>query len=155
EAAPVAISKTVPQPTQRADATAGTASKAADTPAPAKSASAELPASDSEYVFVSRASLLAARHAADEAAAIATLRSISSAQAQLQYSGAIDTDGDGSGEYGYFGELCGAVPCRDIPGEKPFRLEPAVLSKSFAQITPNGNIPRSGYLFRMYLPGKT
>src|SRR3982751_4539852 len=39
--------------------------------------------------------LMAPRLSANEAAAIATLRSISSAQAQVQSSGAIDSDGDG------------------------------------------------------------
>ncbi|MFM7282746.1 MAG: type II secretion system protein, partial [Planctomycetia bacterium] len=56
--------------------------------------------------------LLAARLSANEAAAVSTLRSISSAQAQVQSSGAIDTDADGSGEYGYFAELAGSVPMR-------------------------------------------
>jgi len=44
--------------------------------------------------------LLSARISANENAAIATLRSIASAQAQLQASSAIDTDADGGGEYG-------------------------------------------------------
>ncbi|MEO0762096.1 MAG: hypothetical protein AAFZ09_09840, partial [Pseudomonadota bacterium] len=50
------------------------------------------------------------------AAAISTLRSISSAQAQLQSSGAIDTDLDGGGEYGYFAELAGTVVLRESDG---------------------------------------
>ena len=49
--------------------------------------------------------LLTARLAANESAAISTLRSISSAQAQLQSAAAIDSDSDGGGEYGFFGEL--------------------------------------------------
>src|SRR6187402_2069591 len=56
--------------------------------------------------------LMSARLAANEAAAISTLRSISSAQAQVQSSGAIDTDADGAGEYGGFAELAGAFPMR-------------------------------------------
>lgn len=50
--------------------------------------------------------------ASNERAAIADLRSIASAQAQLASSGAIDTDDDGVGEYGYFGELAGTAPLR-------------------------------------------
>ncbi|MFN0008549.1 MAG: prepilin-type N-terminal cleavage/methylation domain-containing protein, partial [Planctomycetota bacterium] len=56
--------------------------------------------------------LMSARLSANEAAAISTLRSITSAQAQLQSSAAIDTDADGAGEYGYFGELSGVDPLR-------------------------------------------
>src|SRR4029077_13333147 len=56
--------------------------------------------------------LLAARLSANEAAAISTLRSISSAQAQLQSSAAIDCDADGSGEYGYFAEMAGTKSMR-------------------------------------------
>jgi hypothetical protein len=45
--------------------------------------------------------LLSARLSANERAAQATLRSLGSAQAQLQAMGAIDEDRDGIGEYGY------------------------------------------------------
>src|SRR5262245_65358585 len=51
--------------------------------------------------------LLSARVSANETAAIATLRSISSAQAQVQASSAIDVDTDGAGEYGSFGDRAG------------------------------------------------
>ena len=53
--------------------------------------------------------LLAARLNANESAAIATLKNISSGQAQCQASGAIDANGNGQGEYGFFGELSGRV----------------------------------------------
>ena len=56
--------------------------------------------------------LVSARIAANENAAIATLRSIAAAQQQLQASAALDTDLDGGGEYGYFGELAGSVNYR-------------------------------------------
>jgi hypothetical protein len=154
-ASPRAKTSLTPEPTAPANEGANGDSESTAATSPAKSASAESVAGDSEYVFVTRASLLQAHLAADEAAAVATLRSVSSAQAQLQSSGAIDTDGDGSGEYGYFAELAGAVPVRVAADDKPAKLEPAVLSKAFAQLTANGNVPRSGYLFRMYLPGST
>ena len=41
--------------------------------------------------------LLSARTNANEAAAIATLRALSSSEAELQSSGAVDTDADGAG----------------------------------------------------------
>jgi prepilin-type N-terminal cleavage/methylation domain-containing protein len=108
--------------------------------------------------------LMAARLSANEAAAISTLRSISSAQAQVQSSGAIDSDADGSGEYGYFGELAGTAPMRDqvagVPGIGTVNLNPAVLSSAFGTMSAavgitEGTVVRSGYCFKMYLPGPT
>lgn len=102
--------------------------------------------------------LMAARLSANESAAISTLRSLSSAQAQLQSSGAIDTDADGGGEYGYFGELSGVDPLRISAGGVPAagvagtdELTPAVLSAAFGNV--NGSVvTRSGYVFQMFLP---
>jgi prepilin-type N-terminal cleavage/methylation domain-containing protein len=102
--------------------------------------------------------LLAARLTANETAAIATLRAISAAQAQVQASGAIDANGNGAGEYGFFGELTGRVGLRDRSGTPgPELLAPQVLSSSFANITSmppivGGVVSRSGYVFRMLLP---
>lgn len=102
--------------------------------------------------------LMAARLSANESAAIATLRSLTSAQAQVQSSAAIDTDGDGSGEYGYFAELSGTLPCRisaagvpaaGVPGTD--ELNPAVLSAAFGTVV-NSLVTRSGYNFQIWLP---
>ena len=91
--------------------------------------------------------LLAARLSANETASIATLRNIISAQAQFQQSGKADTDDDGTGEYGGFVELSGAAAGRMI---NP--LVPAVLSGSFRVLNANGEVSRSGYFFKIYLP---
>ena len=113
--------------------------------------------------------LMAARLSANEAAAIATLRSVSSAQAQVQSSGAIDSDGDGSGEYGFFGELAGTAFIRDLDSSvtppvptisATQRLNPAVLSSAFGTMSlaagiTEGTVIRSGYCFKLYLPGPT
>ena len=110
--------------------------------------------------------LMAARLSANESAAISTLRSLSSAQAQLQSSGAIDSDGDGGGEYGYFGELSGTDPVRISAAGVPAagvvnadELNPAVLSTAFGNVTPDGNaegiVTRSGYNFKIFLPDAT
>src|SRR5262245_51832280 len=56
--------------------------------------------------------LISTRVATNENAAISTLRAIAAAQAQLQSACAIDTDADGSGEFGYLGELAGVAPLR-------------------------------------------
>lgn len=107
--------------------------------------------------------LMSARLSANEAAAIATLRSISSSQAQLQSSAAIDTDGDGSGEYGYFAEMAGTTPMRinggpgigGAAGGPDDTLAPSVLSSAFGAVDANGFVSRSGYFFAMYLPDAT
>jgi prepilin-type N-terminal cleavage/methylation domain-containing protein len=109
--------------------------------------------------------LMAARLSANESAAISTLRSLTSAEAQVQSSAAIDTDGDGSGEYGYFAELAGVQPCRvTVPGAVPAPgmgaaptdlLRPAVLSAAFGNVsaaTAGGMVTRSGYNFQIWLP---
>jgi len=108
--------------------------------------------------------LMSARISANENAAIATLRSIASAQAQLQSSCAIDTDADGGGEYGYFGELAGTANLRifDPAGPGPAvdvaPLDPAILPTPFGDAIVVGTqciIERAGYYFTMYLPEAT
>jgi prepilin-type N-terminal cleavage/methylation domain-containing protein len=103
--------------------------------------------------------LISARLAANESAAIAALRSLSSAQAQIQSSGAIDTDADGGGEFGAFGELSGAQPMRVSNAGVPAagaagidELNPSVLSQAFGNVDANSVVTRSGYVFKIYLP---
>ncbi len=96
--------------------------------------------------------LLSSRLKANESAAIATLRNLTSAQAQFQASTVVDQDGDGIGEYGFFSELTGARPLR---GSK-LHLEPPVLSSAFAELVADGQggavVGRSGYWFQIWLP---
>ena len=96
--------------------------------------------------------LLAARISANEAAAIATLRSVSSAQAQVQAGSAIDEDADGAGEYGFFAELSGVVNVRGAA----FPIAPPVLSGAFGNVQDvgggEGGVSRSGFFFKMWLP---
>ena len=89
-----------------------------------------------------------ARLNANEAAAIATLKNISSGQAQCQASGQIDANGNGQGEYGFFAELSGKVPVRG----STLTISPPVLSTAFGQITAQSTVARSGYIFLMFLP---
>lgn len=103
--------------------------------------------------------LNSARIPAQESAAIAALRSITSAQAQVQASNAIDSDADGAGEYGSFGELTGVRPMRvsaagaPAPGAAGIdELEPAVLSRVFGNIDGNGVLVHKGYVYKIYLP---
>jgi len=106
--------------------------------------------------------LMSARISANENAAIATLRSIASAQAQIESSCAVDTDADGGGEFAYFGELAGTAflriydPATDAPAIGADALEPSILGTSFGDIVTDGNgtgvVERSGYFFQMWLP---
>ena len=110
--------------------------------------------------------LFSARISANENGAIATLRSIASAQAQLQSANAIDTDADGGGEYGFFAELAGTVPMRIfdplVPGaalgvDPDDLLDPPILPTAFGDIIDDGAglgiVERAGYFFQMWLPG--
>ena len=104
---------------------------------------------------------ISARISANEAAAIATLRSLSSSQTMVQSQAAIDTDADGAGEYGCFGELSGARPLRVSLGGAPGagvagldELDPQLVSDAFGVVL-NRRVARSGFLFQIYLPAPT
>ena len=110
--------------------------------------------------------LMSARISANENAAIATLRSIASAQAQLQSSCAIDTDADGGGEFGFFGELAGTAGMRiydaaadDQGVDAAAILDPAILPTAFGDVLHDASnecvVARAGYYFKMFLPGPT
>lgn len=86
------------------------------------------------------------RPQANENAAIATLQSIHTAQRRFVDARAIDRDGDGKGEAGFFGELAAAAPVRG--GE---RLGKPMLPSVFGQLK-QGRAHRSGYWFELYLP---
>ncbi len=106
--------------------------------------------------------LMSARISANENAAIATLRTIAGAQQQLQASSAMDTDGDGGGEYGYFGELAGTDELRIFDGAAPAMapaggvLDPPYLATAFGDVVTDGGdgvVERQGYYFKIFLPG--
>lgn len=91
--------------------------------------------------------LLSARLNANESAAIATLKNISSGQSQCQASGVVDTNSNGQGEYGYFGELSGRTAIRGSTQS----ITPPVLSAAFGNVDA-ARVSRSGYVFQMFLP---
>jgi len=91
--------------------------------------------------------LLSARGAADETSALATMQRIVATQVQFQQSGRLDTDDDGTGEYGGFLELSGR-----LPGRQASVLKPALLTGSFRTLNAAGEASRGAYLFRLYLP---
>src|SRR5262245_19614664 len=85
---------------------------------------------------------------ANESAAIAALKNICSAQAQCQASGVIDANGNGTGEYGFFGELAGTIPVRGTSS----LITPPILYSTFGKVDQDGLVTQAGYHFRMYLP---
>ncbi len=93
--------------------------------------------------------LISQRWNSNEAAIVATLRNLLSAQAQLASSALCDVDGDGVGEYGGFLELSGGTA-----GRLAHPLNPPVLSGAFQHLEAPGVILRNGYCFQLFLPGR-
>lgn len=104
-------------------------------------------------IVVVERTMLTVRAMANENAAIATLKNIGSAQAQCQASRVIDVDGDGKGEYGFFGELSGKQPVRKdgAGGIGTKTIAPPVLSTAFGKVL-GRRVERSGYVFQLFLP---
>jgi prepilin-type N-terminal cleavage/methylation domain-containing protein len=92
--------------------------------------------------------LLSSRLAANEAAVIATMRAVSTAQFQFQSSGDLDTNHDSGFEYGTFGELGGIDSLRGTNTPIVRNL----LSKGSAEADANGWVTHHGYHFVLYLP---
>lgn len=107
--------------------------------------------------------LMSSRMSANEAAAIATLRNLHSAQDQFQAMGVVDQDQlppnntpDGRGEFGFFAELAGtSVPRSNSPTPPTIPITPGVMPSVFGMISPvngEGTVSRSGYIFKIFLP---
>jgi len=96
--------------------------------------------------------LIGAKVTSNEAAALATLRSIASAQAQFQSGARVDTDEDGTGEFGYFGELSGGTGLRDAFGGLGVNALSAPMLAAAFQGVNNRAVERGGYHFQIYLP---
>lgn len=99
----------------------------------------------------------AARSAANESSAIASLRALLAAEAIVQSHGDIDSNGDGVGESAFFGELTGTAGVRESVGGVPAlgvtRLTPTALTASFGEVNASGLVAHSGYYFQIWLPG--
>jgi len=106
--------------------------------------------------------LLAAKLTSNETAAIATLRTIVSAQAQLSTSAKIDADLDGRGEHGTFAEMTGATGVRrnyivasggaDFSAPLGAKMNPPVLTSVMARTDAQGFATKAGYAYMIYLP---
>lgn len=102
--------------------------------------------------------VLGARLSANETSAIATMRTIVTAQMQAVSSGSVDTDSDGRAEFAYFGELAGTVPTRISIAGAPapgvvgvHELTPSPLLSSLGAVSASV-ATRSGYVFQIWLP---
>jgi len=99
--------------------------------------------------------LMSARLSANENAAVANLRTIAAAQQSFQASCSIDTDADGGGEFGYFGELAGSDQLRTWSSGGTVvtggLLNPPFLATTFGNIA-SAVVERQGYMFKIYLP---
>jgi hypothetical protein len=122
------------------------------------------PAPDGKHFNLFEVDLDQAIAEAQENTVIATLRSIAGAQQQVQASAAIDTDGDGGGQYAFLGELAGSSPMRIFgpgggsPGGPENVMNPPFLSKSLGEVeaaSQYGCVLRQGYYFRVHLPALT
>ncbi|MCA8944102.1 MAG: hypothetical protein KDB80_16175 [Planctomycetes bacterium] len=107
---------------------------------------------DEHELLRMRTQLAKSRRRANEASAAATLRAIAAAQQKVLHAGVIDVDGDGRGEFGYFGELSALTPVRNADGVGELRLEPPALSSKF--VVRGRRFVWNGYYFQMWLPGE-
>lgn len=96
--------------------------------------------------------LLAINHCSEETAAIATLRNLVSCQEQFRLVAAVDTDGDGTGEFGTLRELTAATPLRTAAGGTGRLLDPPVLSPTLSGVTTEGWVEKSHYAYAVFLP---
>jgi len=86
----------------------------------------------------------------NDTAAISSLRNIHSAQFALRDAAIVDADGDGTGEFGLFGELTGEHFLRGGTATLPQPL----LSGAYRDVDETGAVHRSGFYFRMILPAR-
>ncbi len=97
--------------------------------------------------------MMAARLGSNESAAIASLKSIVSAQAVTRTTAVIDQDVDGLGEYGWFAEMGGLIQVRTNTGPNNGPLmRPSSIAESLALVNGAGIVNKSGYFYRLALP---
>jgi hypothetical protein len=92
---------------------------------------------------------------ANEANAIAALRQIAAAQDAFLAAKACDVDQDGVAEYGLLREMSGTIRVRtaaDASTAGPL-VQPSLLPAAFGASNDDSDLPRSGYLFHVMLPG--
>jgi prepilin-type N-terminal cleavage/methylation domain-containing protein len=96
--------------------------------------------------------LMSSRKAANESSAISTLRLLASAQNQFKTVGNVDSDLDGEGEFGTFGEIAGTTLLNARGSGPAVFLDPPILPATLGTVDANGRVQKSGYFFLVYLP---
>jgi len=98
-------------------------------------------------------SLLRSQMSANETAAIGTLRTLVASESQFRGAAVVDQDNDGTGEYGFFQELAGAVAPRIVAPQVAANVRPGeYITQVLGNVDANGVATKSGYHFRIYLP---
>jgi type IV pilus assembly protein PilA len=92
--------------------------------------------------------LLRSRISANETAAIGTLTTLRTVQAQFQQAIVVDQNSNGIGEYGLFQELSGLATTR---GSSTARTPGEFISQELGVVT-DGIATKAGYNFLIYLP---
>ncbi|GEM_PF-442792 len=99
--------------------------------------------------------LMRSRSGANETSAIASLKAISTGQEMFKNAVAVDQNVNGVGEYGFLQELAGTSPCRTPGGlEGPTYAASPFIPQLFGLIDAEGRSVKSGYYFKVFLPGK-
>jgi prepilin-type N-terminal cleavage/methylation domain-containing protein len=93
--------------------------------------------------------LLRSRISSNETAAIGTLTTLRTVQAQFQQGLCVDQNGNGTGEYGMLQELAGAINCR---GKLNPRTPGEFISQELGAVDANGIATKAGYDFLIFLP---
>jgi prepilin-type N-terminal cleavage/methylation domain-containing protein len=93
--------------------------------------------------------LLRSRVSANETAAIGTLTTLRTVEAQFQQALCVDQNGNGIGEYGLLQELSGAVIPR---GRTSARTPGEFISQELGAVNANGMATKAGYNFLIFLP---
>ncbi|MCI0343722.1 MAG: DUF2950 family protein [Planctomycetales bacterium] len=89
----------------------------------------------------------------NESSAIGTLRALTTAQEQFKQQAVVDQDGNGTGEYGWLGELAGIDPTRGTGGVAGPKMSTSPFIASILGVKDSeGRAQKSGYYYRLFLP---
>lgn len=90
----------------------------------------------------------------NERSACGTLRTLSTSESGFQSAAIVDTDGDGTGEFGFLAELSGASGYRTASGISANPTSPAFITSVLGTTARrNGGVgERAGYYYLVYLP---
>ncbi|MCI0341175.1 MAG: DUF2950 family protein [Planctomycetales bacterium] len=97
--------------------------------------------------------LLRSKIGTNESSAIGSLRSLTTAQEQFKQQAVTDQDGDGTGEYGWLGELAGIDTTRGTGGVIGPKMATSPFIASILGVKDAaGRSQKSGYYYHIYLP---